>query len=234
MLIGVRSTLRIDNERGRLIFEKLQRTINLDEQLYVVDREKGEPFERLVAIILSQNTNDKNAKKALENLKEYVGLTPQNIVKAGIEKVKESIKVSGLYNQKAVRIYNLAKLVISGLDLNEVIKMETEKAREMLKKITGLGPKTADVFLAVYGHKTIGVDTHIARISRRLGIVDERAKYEEIRGKLMELFQGLDYDLVHRYMIAHGRLYCKAKNPRCGECPILEFCKYGKKILGKN
>jgi len=211
---------------GREIFNKMKEALDLNSQLYVVDRSKSDPFEKLVAIILSQNTNDKNSIRALENLKREIGLKPINIIKAGKKKVEEAIKVSGLYKQKADRLIILSKKVLGGLNLKEIINLPVEEARRELMKIPGIGPKTADVLLSIYGKETIGIDTHLARVSKRLGLVPEKANYEIIRKELMKIFKGLNYDLVHRYMIALGRTWCNAKNPKCEECPLRSLCEY--------
>ena len=214
---------------GKFIFERLKNAIKLEDQVYVVERNRGSKFEKLVAIILSQNTNDVNAKRALENLKREVGIDPKKLANENVERIAQIIKSAGLHKQKAKRIKELARLIVDGLDLEKILNKDTEEARKELMKIPGIGSKTADVFLAIHNHKTFGIDTHINRIVKRLGIVGEKATYEEIRKKLMDIFEGLDYDLVHRYLIAHGRVYCTARKPRCGECPIRAICEYAKK-----
>ncbi len=214
---------------GEFIFERLKESIKLENQVYVVERKKGNKFEKLIAIILSQNTNDINAKRALENLKKEIGIYPEKLAKENEERIAHIIKPAGLHKQKAKRIKELARLILDGLNLDEILSKGTEEARRELMKIPGIGSKTADVFLAIHNHKTFGVDTHINRIVRRLGIVGERATYDDIRRKLMDLFKGLDYDLVHRYLIAHGRVYCTARKPKCSKCPLREICKYAKK-----
>ncbi|MGQ4891643.1 MAG: endonuclease III domain-containing protein [Candidatus Njordarchaeia archaeon] len=214
---------------GSYIVKKLEKAINLRQQVYVVDRKKTDPFEKLIAIILSQNTSDKNAVKALKRLKDEIGLDPEKIISAGIKRVKEAIKPAGLYEQKSKRIFDLAKKVKNGkIDLEEILGKDLDDARKELLKIPGIGPKTADVFLSIYGHKTIGVDTHIKRIVKRLGLVPKNANYDAIRSKLLELFKEENYDLAHRYLIALGRTYCTARNPKCEECPLSEVCKFYK------
>ena len=213
---------------GSELLKRLKRDIDIRKQVYVVSREKDDVFKKLVAIILSQNTNDKNALKAYGNLEELIGVEPEKLVKAGREKIMEAIRVSGMYRQKSERIYNLAKMVQSGFNLEEIVDLDSEKARKKLMDLPGIGPKTADVLLAIYNHETIGIDTHINRIVKRLGLVPKKAKYEDIRSKLLELFKGLNYDTVHRYLIAHGRTYCLARNPKCEECPLNDICKYGR------
>ena len=214
---------------GEYIIKKLKESIDLTKQIYVVDRKKTDPFEKLIAIILSQNTNDKNAIKALHNLKEKVGLNPEKIANANLETIKRAIKPAGLHEQKSRRIKEIAEKIAKGeLNLDNIMKMDLEEARKKLMKLHGIGPKTADVFLSIYGHKTIGVDTHINRVSKRLGLVPQNANYETIRKKLLEMFEGKNYDLAHRYLIALGRTYCIAKNPKCEICPLSEICKYYK------
>ena len=214
---------------GLKIFKKLSNAIRLTEQRFVVDYVEN-PFGILVAIILSQNTNDKNSIAATKRLKERIGLTPDKIAKTSLSEIIDAIRPAGLIQQKAKRIKKLADLVINGkLNIDKILNMDVEDARRELIKIEGIGPKTADVFLALFGKKTFGIDTHATRVAKRLGIVSNKASYEDIRRAYLQLFKSVEnLDLAHRYIIALGRIWCKAKNPKCKDCPIKEFCEYWK------
>ncbi len=219
---------------GKEIIRRLKK-INLKQELFIVDYVK-EPFSLLVAIILSQNTNDKNSIKALRNLYKATGIKPNEIVRIGIEKLSELIKPAGLYEQKAKSIMNLARYVMSDTNLLEhILSLPVEEARKKLISMPGIGKKTADVFLAIFGKRTIGVDTHAARVARRLGIAPEKGGYEVIRRSLLEAFRNIDdLDLAHRYLIALGRKWCRANKPLCKDCPLNDICKYYKNKIEKH
>jgi len=99
--------------------------------------------------------------------------------------------------------------------------------------LPGVGRKTADVLLLFRAKKpAIPIDTHINRVSKRLGFVNQNADYEEIRSRLEELYNPKDYFSVHILLILLGRKYCKARNPKCTECPVNKFCVTGRKMIG--
>jgi len=218
------------NNYGEEIIKRLEKAIDLSKELFVVDYVSNDPFEKIIAIILSQNTSDKNAIKALENLKNKIGISRESLLKASVESIEEAIKPGGLYREKARRIKALAEY-ISDRVLEEILKMPVEKARKELLKFPGIGKKTADVFLALYGKETIGVDTHAARVAKRLGIAPPNADYEGIRKVLMKVFSSRsgNYDIVHRFLIALGRRWCRANKPACSQCPLRDLCSYSKK-----
>ena len=215
---------------GRKILDILKREIDLSKELFVVDYVGNDPFEKLVAIVLSQNTSDKNAIVALTNLKRISDLSPQGILKLSNEELEDALKPSGLQKERAIRLRKIAEEVIRGFNLKEVLILPVEEARRKLLTLPGIGKKSADVLLAIYGKKTIGVDTHAARVAKRIGIAPSRAGYEGIRGALLEVFGDEEnLDLVHRYLIALGRRWCKAKKPQCDKCPLREICLYAQK-----
>lgn len=208
---------------AKAVWERLQKAISAQRGQFIVDY-VDEPFSLLVAIILSQNTSDRNSIKALLNLKERTGLRPEIICDASIEDIEEAIYSAGLYKRKARTIKNLAREVVNGLDLEKIVKLETDDARRTLLSIEGIGKKTADVFLALNGKRIMGVDVHAMRIALRWGIAGKRS-YDEIQKAYLELFEFVkDYDYLHRLIINLGREYCKARNPDCKNCPIQDLC----------
>jgi len=225
---------KIDKQKlGHIILEKLTSTFRIKKGDFVVDYAEN-PFEILVSIILSQNTSDKNSIRAFLNLKSSIGTSPEKLAKASLEEIEKAIKVGGLYKIKARRIKELANMVLNGLNLREVLELPVKLARRKLLKIPGIGRKTADVFLALFGKKTIGVDTHAARVAKRLGLVNDDANYDEIRHALLETFSFVEnFDYVHRLLIQLGRTFCKAKSPKCKECPLNEYCSHAKKLSQK-
>lgn len=103
--------------------------------------------------------------------------------------------------------------------------MPLEEARKALMELPGVGPKTADVVLLFSANQpTIPVDTHVNRVSKRLGLAPAKGSYEEVRLSLQSLFEPKDYLAVHLLLIAHGRTYCKAIKPRCANCPVNAYC----------
>ena len=216
------------NKLGKLIIDKLSFHVNLRKELFIVDYVKT-LYGLLVAIILSQNTNDKMSLRALKNLKDATNLDPKKIYEMPEEKIQELIRPAGLYQNKAKSIKTLAEKVISGFSLEEVLKLPVDEARKILTSIPGIGKKTADVFLAIHGKETIGLDTHALRVSGRLGLVPQKAGYEKVRKILLDIFKGIEnYDVAHRYLIALGRTWCRAQKPLCSECPLRDLCKYYK------
>jgi len=208
---------------AKKVWNILRRNISIPEGHFVVDFTDN-PFGLLVAIILSQNTSDKNSIRALLNLKDKIGLDPARICEAKIGEIERAIYSAGLYRQKAKAIKNLARKVIEGLDLKKILKLETKEARKILLGLEGIGKKTVDVFLALHGKRIMGVDVHARRIALRWGIA-KKDSYDEIQKAYVELFDFVDnYDYLHRLLIMLGREYCRARNPRCDECPLRKIC----------
>ena len=191
--------------------------------------ERLDPFEALISTILSQATNDRNRDLALKNLKRKLKLTPQIISKTDAKDIADSIHPAGLENMKAPRIKEAARIILeeySG-DLRKVLRLPQAEAREKLMDLPGVGFKTADVMLAFVARRNVmPVDTHISRIAKRLGVVNEKAEYEEIRKTLEELIPAEKRLNIHLSMIAFGRKICKAPKPLCYRCRITRYCKW--------
>lgn len=183
------------------------------------------PLESLIGIILSQNSTDRNAWKALENLTKYYEgrITAEKIRDTNLEVLESLIKPAGIYKSKARTIKNL----ISILSEEELTSLDINKLREKLASVRGVGPKTIDVFLAsVRGVPTFPIDTHIRRILYRLGVINKRTeKYEKIRTAVMSQLPPHKLLTAHYVLIIHGRTTCKARNPRCTECPVETLCE---------
>ncbi len=195
-----------------------------DEYASLVASRSSNPFETLVATVISQNTNDRNTIRAMENLKGRLGdLTPEKIIMLSDRELEELIKPAGLYRRKAKYLKAISQR-LSGGALEEILSLETEEARSRLLEIPGIGPKTADVLLSLMGKETVAVDRHIARVSSRLGISD--GSYDRTRRALMNIFDKKDYLRVHLLLIKLGRLYCRPRNPRCGKCPLRDLCNF--------
>jgi len=217
-----------DRVSGSQLLELLKSALNPKPSEYVAlvahDFDKS-PFAVLVATVLSQNTNDKNSIAAYLKLRSKVGASLKAVLEASEEGLAEAIRVSGLARRKAKTIKSLAKKVAELGGEEALLTMDARKLREELLSVSGVGPKTVDVFLSLYRREPFfAVDTHAARIAARWGLVAERASYDEISKKLLELFGGEYAEEAHRLLIALGRKYCKARKPLCSECPVAKYC----------
>ncbi|MEM2049839.1 MAG: endonuclease III [Thermoproteota archaeon] len=218
---------------GETILRKLGEAIMLDEERFPPLRSRS-VFEMLVATILSQNTSDKNTARTLRRLRETIGITPESISNARLLELKSAIRSSGLYNVKARVLKKLARIVIKnyGGNFEKVLEKPLDEARRELMSLPGVGPKTADVILLFAGgKKTFPIDTHIFRVSRRLGLIGLKDSYEEARGKLMKTFPPESYLKAHLLLIEHGRKTCGARRPLCSGCVLLEYCQFGQEFL---
>ncbi len=218
-----------DALKGREILRRLMGDPSLKDGLFLIDVASpgcSDPFRALVATVLSQNTSDRNGLRALRSLESRVGVGPKELAEASIELIEESIRPAGMYRERARRLKELAAAIIEryGGDLSRVLSKGFEDARAELMSLPGVGPKTADVVLLFCAHApTFPVDTHIFRVSRRLGLSRGRG-YEEVRSALQAIFDPEDYAIAHRALIQLGRVYCRARSPRCGECPLRDLC----------
>ncbi|MHA1593857.1 MAG: endonuclease III domain-containing protein [Candidatus Baldrarchaeia archaeon] len=194
-----------------------------------------DPFKILIVTIISQRTNWKNVDAAVQRLESEVGISPETLASTDVGKIAECIRVAGLYNEKSEKIKKIAQVVLEeyGGDLSKIISMPLDEARRELLKLPGIGPKTADVVLLFGARKPVfPVDTHITRISKRLGIVRENADYEEIRRVWEDALPPEKYAIAHILLIIHGRRVCKSQKPNCQECVIKEYCEYYKRKEG--
>jgi endonuclease-3 len=190
-------------------------------------KSKSAPFETLIVTIISQNTADRNTQRAFENLSKQFEITPEALAKAEASQIEECLKVGGLYRSKTKTIQSVSRIILENFDgsLKPVLSLPLEEARKVLTKMPGVGPKTADVVLLFSANQpTIPVDTHVNRVSKRLGLAPEDGTYEAVRSSLQTLYSPKDYLAVHLLLIAHGRQYCKARHPLCQECPVNTYC----------
>jgi endonuclease-3 len=187
----------------------------------------GPPFETLVHTILSQNTNDRNSDAAMRKLRKRYRITPQVLSKVRVRELIPLIRSAGLYTSKAPRIKEVSRIVKEqyGGRLAPILNLPYAEAKEKLMAMPGVGPKTADILLAfVAKNPVIPVDTHIARVTKRLGIAPANANYEKTRTSLEALIPPKDRVKLHLSVIAFGREICKAPRPRCAICPVSEWC----------
>ena len=207
------------------------RTMRILESRYPVkDWTKGmTPFEVLISTVLSQSTTVANERRGLADLRHRVGaIAPERLAVTSEDEIARGIWHAGLARQKAPRIRAIAQAVRDRWDgrLEQVFGLPTDQARQELMTLPGVGPKTADVVLAMAGgHPTFPVDTHIARIARRWNLT-RRRDYESIRAALERWTPPEKRVAWHLAIIAHGRTLCTARNPRCLECPVRRDCDW--------
>ena len=211
---------------------KLQKIVKILSEKYEINEwwERYTPFETLVGVILSQRTYWKNVKTAIERFAERFNRI-EDVAEANVKEIEEVIKPAGLYKVRARRIKNIARDLIEKYDgnLNKILDLPRDEAKKKLIAIEGIGPKTADVLLmAIKGEHVLPVDVHIFRIMRRLGIANEKDDYESLRGKLESEIPPAQRTKTHLILIEFGRRICRARNPKCEECPIKGYCKVRK------
>jgi endonuclease-3 len=186
-----------------------------------------EPFSTLILTVLSQATNDRNRDKAFKKLSQRFEITPKGLAEADVSEIEEAIRIGGLYRNKSRAIKALARLILKRFNgnLDFVDSLPTEQARKILMSLPGVGPKTADVVLLFVASKPVlPIDTHVNRVSKRLGLVAPNADYETARSALQTLFVPEDYLAVHLLLISLGRSYCKARKPLHTSCPVNSLC----------
>ena len=175
-------------------------------------------FHLLLAVVLSAQTTDVSVNKVTPELfKKYE--TPKQLAQADEKEVAEIIRTIGMYRTKSKNIINLAKMLVEKYD---GIVPESD---EELVKLPGVGRKTANVVMAVgFGHQRIAVDTHVFRVSNRIGLVNE-SDVLKTELALMKTIPENRWTKTHHSLIFHGRRCCTAKNPKCDECVIKDLCK---------
>jgi len=186
-----------------------------------------DPLEVLIRTILSQNTNDRNRDLAYEGLRRRFPRW-EDIVEADPETIGEAIKVGGLARQKSARIKQVLQWVRrrwGSMTLTPLCDMETAEAMEALLSLKGVGPKTANCVLAFgCGRDAFPVDTHILRITKRLGLITPGVTAEKAHGLLAQLVPDGSAIPLHLNLIRYGRETCKARQPRCGHCLFPHLC----------
>jgi endonuclease-3 len=184
----------------------------------------GNPFQLLIAVILSAQSTDVGVNKATRALFRKVK-TPGAMLKLGEDGLKEHIKTIGLFNTKAKNIMKTCAI------LQEQHAGKVPEDRAALEALPGVGRKTANVVLnTAFGQPTIAVDTHIFRVSNRTGIAPGK-NVNEVERRLLRLVPDEFKQDAHHWLILHGRYTCIARKPRCQSCCISDLCEYRAKLL---
>ena len=178
--------------------------------------EYNKDYELLIAIVLSAQTTDKRVNKVSRILfSKYPSL--KELSEAKIEDIENIIKEIGTYHKKAVFVHEIALKLLDKKDLND---------RKFLESLSGVGRKTANVFLAeIYNEPTIAVDTHVSRVSKRLGFCNLEDDVLTIDRRLMRLNPKQRWKRTHHQLVLFGRYYCKALKPECENCKLKDICK---------
>jgi endonuclease-3 len=215
-----------------------QRAIQIHERLLEF---YGEPVWRnplpavdeLVSTILSQNTNDINRDRAYDALRARFA-TWEEVRDAETEEVVNAIRPAGLANQKGPRIQQVLRSITEergSLDLSFLEDLSVEEEKAWLTRFNGVGPKTAAIVLCFsLGKPAFPVDTHIYRVTGRIGLRPEKMTVEQAHPYLEGLFPPETYYPAHLNLIRLGREICTARRPYCERCPIVDLCEYGRAV----
>jgi len=198
-----------------------------EEYAEVEWRPSMDPMSELVLTILSQHTSDLNSEKAFAKLWARFG-SWEAVMKAPVKSVEDSIRSGGLAGQKAPRIQEVLYEVLAKrgeLNITFLQSLSLEDGKAWLRALPGVGPKTAAVVLCfALGQPAFPVDTHVYRVTRRLGLIDRQTSVDSAHEVLEGATEpGRVYSL-HRSLITHGRRVCSARYPRCGECVLSDIC----------
>lgn len=183
------------------------------------------PFELVIAVALSAQCTDVLVNKVTKELfKKYK--TPEDYLAVTLEELQNDIRSIGLYRNKAKNIQSLARMLLEEYD------GEVPRDRDELTKLPGVGRKTANVVVSVaFNIPAIAVDTHVERVSKRLGICRWKDSVLEVEKTLMKKVPKDEWSDTHHRLIFFGRYHCKAQNPQCPTCPLLDLCREGKKRM---
>jgi endonuclease-3 len=189
--------------------------------------ESTNPYQLLVAVVLSAQATDASVNIATKPLFEHIK-TPRQMIDFGEERLREAIKTIGLFNTKAKNVIALSHALI------EKHGGEVPRTRELLQELPGVGRKTANVVLnTVFGEETFAVDTHVFRVCNRTGLAPGK-NVDEVEAKLEKIVPQPFRRDAHHWLILHGRYTCKARLPECWRCPVADLCRYQPKTRAPN
>jgi endonuclease III len=216
----------IDAEKTRLAHELLAAHYGLR-----VWRGRRDPLDELILTILSQNTSDRNSGRAYSALRQRYP-TWRAVLEAPTDELYEVIKPAGLGRIKAPRIQQTLRSIearTGALSLDFLDALPMDEARDWLLSLDGIGPKTAAcVLMFALGMPALPVDTHVHRVSLRLGLIGPRVNAERAHALLEAALPPEAVYAFHLNLIQHGRLICHARGPACGRCPARSICDYAR------
>jgi endonuclease-3 len=200
-------------------------------------RGRKNPLPSIVQTILSQNTNDRNRDAAYTSLLMKFD-DWEEVRKAPVGAIEKAIRVGGLGAQKAARIKNVlnwARKTFGSYDLRALCEEDPREMESMLRALPGIGPKTAKVVLMfTCGFDLFPMDTHVTRVSARLGFIRPKMDSSRAHDLMAEIVPKGKSLSLHLNMIRLGREICGARKPRCEGCPLNDLCPYGKRVLKKS
>jgi endonuclease-3 len=183
------------------------------------------PFELTIAVLLSAQCTDALVNRVTAHLFQKYR-TPEDYLAVPLEELEQDIRSIGLYRNKAKNIQKLCQLLL------EQYGGEVPQSHEELMKLPGVGRKTANVVVSTaFGVPAIAVDTHVERVSKRLGIARWKDTPLQVEETLMKKIPRDEWSIAHHRFIFFGRYHCKAQNPQCAVCPLFDLCREGKKRL---
>ncbi|AJS58115.1 endonuclease III [Paenibacillus sp. IHBB 10380] len=185
----------------------------------------GNAFELTIAVLLSAQCTDEMVNKVTKDLFQKYR-SPKDYVDVPLEELEQDIRRIGLFRNKAKHIQNLCRILIEQYD------GELPHGHDQLVLLPGVGRKTANVVVSnAFGVPAIAVDTHVERVSKRLGLAGWKDSLLEVEKKLMKRIPREDWTDTHHRLIFFGRYHCKSQNPQCQVCPLLDVCREGKKRM---
>ena len=185
------------------------------------------PFELVIAVALSAQCTDVLVNKVTKELFQKYK-TPEDYLNVSLDELQQDIRSIGLFRNKAKNIQKLCRLLIDEYD------GQVPADRDELTKLPGVGRKTANVVVSVaFGVPAIAVDTHVERVSKRIGLCRWKDSVLEVEKTLMKKVPKEEWSVTHHRMIFFGRYHCKAQNPQCPVCPLLDVCREGAKRMKK-
>jgi endonuclease III len=211
--------------------QKAQKVYGLLEQTYGLPewRQPLPAVDELISTILSQNTNDVNRDRAFENLCDHFP-TWDAVRDADQAQIIEAVRIAGLANQKGPRIQQVLRQISQErgeISLDFLRDLTPEEAHAWLTRQKGVGPKTAAIVMQFsLGIPAFPVDTHVYRVSGRLGIRPAKMNVERTHQWMEKLFEPAQYGPGHLNIIQHGREICHARKPECERCPLAQLCDY--------
>ncbi|WP_119072486.1 endonuclease III domain-containing protein [Aggregatilinea lenta] len=187
------------------------------------------PVDELVSTILSQSTSDTNRDKGFDALKaRYANW--EEVRDAPLVDIVETIRPAGLANQKAPRIQEALNTITQddgSITLDFLNDLSVPEAKAWLTGLHGIGPKTAAIILLfAFGRPAFPVDTHVHRVTRRLGLIGAKTSADQAHVILEAIIPPEEYFPAHLNIIQHGRRICHARGPECGQCPLTMQCEY--------
>lgn len=207
--------------------KKIRKIVGILQKKYKVKFRRGQPFRVLIGCVLSQRTKDETTGPATQRLFRAAN-APQKMLELPTRKIAKLIYPVGFYNQKTKRIKQICRILLKKYE------GQVPRTRKELLELPGVGAKTASIVLAyAYNMQTIAVDTHVNRISKRLGIVHDNSKPEKTQEVLERLIPENLQIMVNHLFVTFGKDICQPRTPKCYICPIEKMCPYPSKHLTK-